>query len=107
MVAGHEDGAVLLDQHGAYREAVAEPFRQRHDVGLDAEVLVGEQRARPPDARLHLVEDQQQVLLVAPGAHLPEVVVVGDDDAAFALDRLQQHGAGLLGGRSLDGLRRR
>ena len=43
----------------------AEPLGQRHDVGRHAELLIAEQLAEPADAGLHLVEREQQAVLVA------------------------------------------
>ena len=49
----------------AARDAAGQRLGQRQDVGLDAPVLVGEPLAGPAHAGLHLVEDQQQPVLVA------------------------------------------
>ena len=61
-------------QHRADRHAAAEALGERHDVGHDAALLVGEQRAGAAHAGLHLVEDQQQPVSVAELAQLPEVL---------------------------------
>ena len=42
---------------------------ERDDVGLEAELLVGPRRAGQPDAGLHLVEDEQRVVLAAQRLH--------------------------------------
>ena len=63
--------------------------------GVIAGPLVGEQPAGPAHAGLHLVEDQQQVVLVAQPPQLLEEVALGRADAALALDRLDQDGRGL------------
>ena len=44
----------------ADREAAAQALGHRHHVRLGRRLLVGPQRAGPPHAGLHLVEDQQQ-----------------------------------------------
>ena len=59
------DAASAVARHGADREAAAERLGQRHDVGRHAEALVGEEIAGAAHAGLHLVEDQQQAVLVA------------------------------------------
>ena len=45
-------------------QAAAQGLGQRHHVGRDAEVLIGEPVAGPAAAGLHLVENQQQLVLV-------------------------------------------
>src|SRR5207249_6387054 len=40
-------------------QPVRQSLRQRHRIGLYAELLEGEERAGPADPRLHLVEHQQ------------------------------------------------
>ncbi len=69
---------------------LAERLRERHDVGRDAALLVGEERPRAAHADLDLVEDQQHAALVAelPGAR--QVVGARHDHAALAEDRLEQ-----------------
>ena len=52
-------------------DAAAERLGQRHHVGRDAEVLVGEPVAGPAAAGLHFVEDQQQLVLVGQFAASP------------------------------------
>ena len=51
-------------QQRAAGDAAAKRLGQRHDVGRDAEVLIGEPVARAAAAGLHFVEDQQQPVLV-------------------------------------------
>ena len=87
---------------GAERKAAAEPLGQRHDVGRDAGPLVGEQLAGAAHAGLHLVEDQQQAVLVAELAQRAEERRRDDAHAALALDRLDQDGGGLGPDRALD-----
>ena len=65
------------------------PLAMRRDVGRDARLLVGEQRAGPAHAGLDLVEDQQQAVLVAqPRAAPAGTAGRHRADAALALDRL-------------------
>ena len=73
-----------------HRKAAAQRLRHRHDIGRDARPLMREQLARPPHARLHLVEDQQQPVFVADLAQRPQFRRLDDPHAAFALDGLDQ-----------------
>ena len=98
VVAGHQGLAVGLGQKSADGHAVAQPLGQGHHVGLHAVFLVAEQAAQPTHAGLHLVQDQQDALAVAPLAQSLQVVVVGDDDARLTLHRLHHHGGGAVGG---------
>ena len=61
----HALGRVGCRETRAEREAAADALGDGHDVGRDAAVLVGEELAGATDAGLHLVEDQQQAVLVA------------------------------------------
>ena len=83
-------------QQRAAGDAAAEALGQRHDVGRDAEVLVGEPLAGAAAAGLHLVEDQQQLVLVGQLAQAGEEAGGRNADAAFALDRLDQDGGRLV-----------
>ena len=57
-------GALVGDEQRADRQPVREPLRERHGVRLHAEPLPREERAGPPHAGLHLVEDEQRAVLV-------------------------------------------
>ena len=89
---------------GADREAAAERLGERHDVGRDAGALIGEQLAGAADAGLHLVEDQQQAVLVAELAQRPQELRRHHAHAALAHDRLDQDRGGLRTDRALDRL---
>ena len=71
------------------------------DVGLDAPVLDRPHLAGPPGARLDLVGDEQDPVLVADRAEALEEAVLGDDVAALALDRLDDDRRDLVGRRQL------
>jgi hypothetical protein len=62
---------------------------ERHHVGRDAEMLVGEPLAGPAAAGLHLVEHQQQPCS-SHSSRRPCRKPRADADAPFALDRLDQ-----------------
>ena len=55
------------------RHAAAERLRERHDVGHDARLLVGEERPGAAHAGLDLVEDQQEVAPVGERAQAAQV----------------------------------
>ncbi len=80
---------------GADREAAAERFRQRHDVGRNAAALIAEQFAGAAEAGLHFVEHQHQAVLVAQLAQRTQEFPRHDAHAAFALDRLDHDRRGL------------
>ncbi len=58
-------GDLRLRDQPAHRDAAGQRLGQRHDVRLDVPVLVGVPLAGAAHAGLHLVEDQQQAVLVA------------------------------------------
>ena len=93
--------ASLVDEEGADRESAAERLGERHDVGLDAGTLIGEQLAGAAHAALHLVEDQQQAVLVAQRAQAAQEMVLRHAHATLALDRLDQDRGGLRADRLL------
>lgn len=98
-----EFGDAWLGAHDADREPAANAFAQRHDVGLDAPVLVRKVFSGPPAAGPDFIADEQEVMLITEGAELLEVVGVGHVDAAFALDRLGDNRDGFVIERGLDG----
>jgi hypothetical protein len=75
----------LKNACGADRKAAAERLRQRHHVGRDAEAPVGKQLAGAAHAGLHLVENQQQALVVAELTQRLEEGMRRCTHAAFAL----------------------
>ena len=64
LVAMFEAGGVFGREQRRQRHAAADAFAERHDVGLDAGVLVVEQLSGAAHAGLDLVEDQQQAVLL-------------------------------------------
>ena len=104
MVSRLEGAGEVLGQESADGHTSAQPLGQRHDVGLDVEGLVSEQRPQAAQARLDLVEDQQQALLVAPRPHPFQVAGRRYVDSALALNGLQHDRHRSIGGRGLDGV---
>src|SRR5438128_764883 len=104
MVAGLEaDRPLLGRQQNADRQPVRKALRERGEVGADAEVLEGEERARPADAGLHLVEAEQRAVLGGQLRRRAEETWVRGQHAALALDRLDQDQAGVWPDRRLQG----
>ena len=96
MGAGrHALGGLVGGEHRADREAAAETLGQRHDVGRHADLLVAEHLAEPADAGLHLVEGEQQAVLVAELAQVAEELRRRRAHAALALHRLDEDAGGL------------
>src|SRR4029079_10782069 len=58
-----------------YRYAVAEPCSQHHDVRLQPVRLEREQVAGPAEVRLHLIKDENQIML--PAEPLQELEIRG------------------------------
>ena len=91
VVARHEPGRrVVGDEQRADRQAVGEPLRQRDQVRPDTELLEGEERPRPADAGLHLVEAEERAVLGRELGGRGEEAGRRGVDAALALDRLDQ-----------------
>ncbi len=91
QVRGSTDG-----QTGSDRQTAAEALGQRHHIGGDAVVLVGEERAGAADPGLHLVEDQQRAVPGGEFAGRDQVTGRRDDDTALPHDRLQEHRSGVI-----------
>ena len=76
------------------RHPVAQRLGHGDDVGAHTfGVLEPEPLPRAAEARLHLVDDQQRLALVAERTHGREVAVGRGDHPALALDRLEHHRA--------------
>ena len=52
---------------------------------------------------MNLVQDEQDALFIAPGAHLLQVTIIGDIDPSLSLNGLQHHGTDLFTRGSPDG----
>ena len=65
---------------------------QQHHVRLDAAPLVAEQLPSTGNTILNLIADQQNVVLVAQGSGLLQVILVGDNNSSLALNGLHQEG---------------
>ncbi len=74
------------------RQPAGQALADAHDVGLDAVVLARPHRAGAADAGLHLVDDEQDAVLVAQPAQVGEPAGGRHDVAALALDRLDEDG---------------
>ncbi len=76
------------------REAAADRLGEHHRVGHDPAVLDRPHRPGAAHAGLHLVDDQRDAALGGDPAHGAQPVVRRGDDAALALDGLQDHRGG-------------
>lgn len=76
---------------------------EEDEVGLDSAPLVTEQLAGAGNTSLDLIADQQDIVLVAEGAGLLEVVGIGDDNTGFTLNGLDEESSqvGTGGGEGL------
>ena len=84
-------------EHARERQSAGDRLRNDHEVRLDAVVLDGEHPARAAEARLHLVDDQQDAVLVAEAADARHELGRSNDEAAFALHRLDDDRRHMLG----------
>ena len=100
----HAFGGFRARQHRADRKAAAERLRQRHHIGRDAEAAIGKEIAGAAHAGLHLVEGEQQAMLVAELAQRLEEGMRRRAHAALALHRLDQDAGGVRADRLLHGL---
>ena len=64
----------LRPDRGRQRQPAAEALAEYHDVGLDAEMLVGVEQPRAAEPDFHLVADHQDAVPAAERLHRPEVV---------------------------------
>ena len=102
MVARFEDVCPGIRKARADGHSAAQSLGQGHDVGRDAGVLVREPPAGATESGLDLVEDQEQVVAVAPLADALQVSGGRGDDADLAHHRFEHHRDRLVGGRGLD-----
>ena len=72
------------------RQAVPETLRERDEIGLDTELLVGEERPGATHAGLHLVDAEQRPDLACDLRRRPRERRLERDDAAFAEHRLER-----------------
>ena len=96
---GHGRARLGGREHRAEGKAAADALGDHHDVGFDPGPFMGEEPPRPPDAALHLVEDQKRAGLVAEIAQTFQADVGHDADSALALDRLDDDGGDVVGQR--------
>src|SRR2546426_11969475 len=85
----------LADRNRAHRlRAVGEALGHGHDVGRDAEALRRERLARAAEAADHLVEYEQDAVLVADLAYALQVALGRHKTARRSRDRLDEAGGG-------------
>ncbi|MNI48567.1 hypothetical protein D3C73_1031350 [compost metagenome] len=96
LIAVREHAGVLAGQQCGQRHAAADALGQRHDVGRDVGMLVGEHLAGAAHAGLDFVHDQQQLVLVGQLAQALHELLGSGEDAAFTLHRFQHDGDGLV-----------
>src|ERR1700682_6430287 len=70
MIAWLEDSGRLFGQDRPDWHAATEALGQGHDVRLDTPALEAPQRAESADARLDLVQHEEQILVAAEIAHI-------------------------------------
>ena len=96
--------ALLVGEDASQGQAAGDPLGEGDHVGLDAELLEGEEAARAADARLDLIHQQQPVVFLAQiGQGLDHGLVQGVQ-AALALDELHHDAAHVVPRLGLDAL---
>src|SRR5262249_60792925 len=83
-------------------KTAAKRLCERHDIRHNAAAFIGEHLARARDARLHLVEHEQQAMLIAQLAQATQKCRRRDTHAAFTLDRFDQNSRSLRTDGALD-----
>ena len=81
----------------AQRHAGGDALGRTHDVGFHAPMLDSPPLPRSADARLHLVDDQQDAVSVAQAPQGREEIIGGNDVAAFPKNWLHHHPGAVLG----------
>ena len=103
MVPGAQDGpALLIGQKAAEGQPPGDALGEGHHVGLDAELLIGEEGAGAAHAGLDLVDEEEPVLVRAELRHRLDVVRVQGIHAALPLDQLHHHRAHVVPGGGLE-----
>ena len=97
VASGGQWGQMRGKANGSQRHPIGDALRQRDDVGAHANVLEGKPGARPPEAGLHFVENEQRATRIAKLAQGVQIVVIGGVNTPFALYRFQNDGGGLFG----------
>ena len=85
-------------EHARERHPGRDRLGDGDQVRFDVVVLDGEEPPRAGDARLHLVDDEDDAVPVADLPQPAHVVPRTDEEAAFALDGLDHDRRHLLGG---------
>src|SRR6202453_1172398 len=83
--------------HRRQRQSAGDTFGGADQVGLDALVLAGEHRSGPGKPGHHLVGDEHNVVLMAPIEQRRQEPLGRNDEAAFALDGLDDDGGQIFG----------
>ncbi len=82
--------------HSADRIAAAQGFCYREGIRTHAVALEGKPISGTSHAALHFVAKHQQVVLVAQLAYAGHECFIGRNHAAFALDRFEKYGHGII-----------
>ncbi|SPF39321.1 hypothetical protein SBA1_270036 [Candidatus Sulfotelmatobacter kueseliae] len=86
----------FLRQEGSQRQPRRQRLGNRHHVGGHPEILKRKNRSRPAQPALNLVKDQRRPVPVGQRPAFPEKLARALIDSAFAENRLQHDGAGVV-----------
>ena len=89
-------GKPIGGEHGTDRKSAAQCFGAGQNVWCDAVFHIRVQRAGAADAGLYLIKNQQRTVAVTQLTQPLQESRVRRQHAAFALNRLDDHGTGLV-----------
>src|SRR5262249_19560242 len=99
---GHSLRGFCCCKTGADWKAAAKRFCERHDIRGSAAAFIREHLASARNTRLHLVEHEQQAMLIAQLAQATQECLCRDTHATFTLDRFDQDSRSLRTNGALD-----
>ena len=101
MLTGSKNRCSILGHDSADGQATGQTLGQGHYIRFNTVLLVGKKCPHSAYPGLNLIQNKQDTRLVAPGAYLGQVIIVGQVHTSLPLHRLKHHGTGLGAGSRL------
>lgn len=98
VIEQHREHLFGGDGCANWHYAAAERFGKAEDIRLHVLMLAGEHFARAPHTGLHFIEDHQGAKLITQLTHGGEITRRRQNDATFALNRLEDHCGNIVTG---------